>query len=109
MLPLPVEMVMRAYVTGVTSTSIWTHYERGVRVFCGHQLPDGLHKACLHDGSSEDLASRIQDLWHLGGLPAGHEEAMSKILHRFDPIPACRSFDERLEELAVAHAIAGGK
>jgi phosphoribosylaminoimidazole-succinocarboxamide synthase len=37
-------MVMRAYVTGVTSTSIWTHYERGERVFCGHRLPDGLRK-----------------------------------------------------------------
>lgn len=42
--PLPVEMVMRAYLTGVTSTSIWTHYERGERVFCGHRLPDGLRK-----------------------------------------------------------------
>lgn len=42
--PLPVEMVMRAYVTGVTSTSIWTAYERGERVFCGHRLPDGLRK-----------------------------------------------------------------
>jgi len=42
--PLPVEMVMRAYVTGVTSTSIWTHYQKGVRVFCGHTLPDGLRK-----------------------------------------------------------------
>jgi phosphoribosylaminoimidazole-succinocarboxamide synthase len=42
--PLPVEMVMRAYVTGVTSTSIWTHYARGVRNFCGNQLPDGLRK-----------------------------------------------------------------
>src|SRR5215218_4710173 len=42
--PLPVEMVMRAYVTGVTSTSIWTHYTRGERVFCGHRLPDGLKK-----------------------------------------------------------------
>jgi phosphoribosylaminoimidazole-succinocarboxamide synthase len=42
--PLPVEMVMRAYVTGVTSTSIWTHYARGERVFCGHRLPDGLRK-----------------------------------------------------------------
>ena len=30
--PLPVEMVMRSYVTGVTSTSIWTHYARGERV-----------------------------------------------------------------------------
>lgn len=42
--PLPVEMVMRAYVTGVTSTSIWTHYDKGARVFCGHRLPDGLRK-----------------------------------------------------------------
>lgn len=42
--PLPVEMVMRAYVTGVTSTSIWTHYQKGARVFCGHALPEGLRK-----------------------------------------------------------------
>jgi len=42
--PLEVEMVVRAYITGVTSTSIWTHYERGEREFCGHRLPDGLRK-----------------------------------------------------------------
>lgn len=42
--PLPVELVMRAYITGVTSTSIWTHYQKGARVFCGHRLPDGLTK-----------------------------------------------------------------
>jgi phosphoribosylaminoimidazole-succinocarboxamide synthase len=42
--PLPVEMVVRAYITGVTSTSIWTHYSNGTRVFCGHELPDGLQK-----------------------------------------------------------------
>jgi len=42
--PLEVEMIVRAYLTGVTSTSIWTHYERGERVFCGHRLPDGLKK-----------------------------------------------------------------
>ncbi len=42
--PLPVEMVVRAYITGVTSTSIWTHYSQGKRVFCGHALPDGLKK-----------------------------------------------------------------
>ena len=42
--PLPVEMVMRSYLTGVTSTSIWTHYQKGARVFCGHRLPDGLKK-----------------------------------------------------------------
>ncbi|AKT37975.1 phosphoribosylaminoimidazolesuccinocarboxamide synthase [Chondromyces crocatus] len=42
--PLPVEMVVRAYLTGVTSTSIWTHYAAGARKFCGHLLPDGLRK-----------------------------------------------------------------
>ncbi len=42
--PLQVEMVVRAYITGSTSTSIWTHYTRGERVFCGHSLPDGLQK-----------------------------------------------------------------
>jgi len=42
--PLPVEFVMRAYLTGSTSTSIWTAYARGERVYCGHRLPDGLRK-----------------------------------------------------------------
>ncbi len=42
--PLPVEMVMRGYLTGVTSTSIWKHYEAGSRNFCGHALADGLKK-----------------------------------------------------------------
>jgi phosphoribosylaminoimidazole-succinocarboxamide synthase len=42
--PLPVEFVVRAYITGSTSTSIWTHYNAGERTFCGHVLPDGLKK-----------------------------------------------------------------
>lgn len=42
--PLPVELVMRAYLTGVTSTSIWKAYEAGARTFCGHALPDGMRK-----------------------------------------------------------------
>ncbi len=41
---LPVEFVFRAYLTGVSKTSIWTAYERGERSYCGHRLPDGLRK-----------------------------------------------------------------
>jgi phosphoribosylaminoimidazole-succinocarboxamide synthase len=37
-------MVVRAYITGSTSTSMWTHYTQGARVFCGHELPEGLEK-----------------------------------------------------------------
>jgi phosphoribosylaminoimidazole-succinocarboxamide synthase len=42
--PLPVELVMRGYLTGVTTTSIWYAYERGARTFCGHELPSGMRK-----------------------------------------------------------------
>lgn len=41
---IPVEFVMRSYLTGSTSTSIWTHYEKGERNFCGNKLPDGMVK-----------------------------------------------------------------
>jgi phosphoribosylaminoimidazole-succinocarboxamide synthase len=42
--PIKVEMVVRAYLTGSSSTSIWRAYERGERVFCGHPLPDDLRR-----------------------------------------------------------------
>jgi len=42
--PVPVEMVVRGYLTGVSSTSIWRAYEHGERSFCGHALADGLSK-----------------------------------------------------------------
>lgn len=42
--PLAVEFIYRGYLTGSTSTSIWTAYERGERDYCGHQLPEGLKK-----------------------------------------------------------------
>ena len=42
--PYPVEMVVRGYITGVTTTSAWYNYERGVRDFCGNVLPEGLKK-----------------------------------------------------------------
>jgi len=42
--PLRVEIIVRAYMAGVTTTSIWYNYERGVRDFCGNQLPEGLRK-----------------------------------------------------------------
>jgi len=42
--PLPVEMVVRGYITGVTTTSAWYNYEKGVRDFAGNKLPEGLKK-----------------------------------------------------------------
>ena len=41
---LPVEMVVRDYITGSTETSIWPMYERGERVLYGIRFSDGLVK-----------------------------------------------------------------
>ena len=39
---LPVEVVVRGYLAGTTSTSILTQYKAGAREMYGHRLPDGL-------------------------------------------------------------------
>jgi phosphoribosylaminoimidazole-succinocarboxamide synthase len=41
---LPVEVIVRAYLTGVTSTSLWTLYAAGDRHPYGISLPDGMRK-----------------------------------------------------------------
>jgi phosphoribosylaminoimidazole-succinocarboxamide synthase len=41
---LPVEVIVRGYITGVTSTSLWTLYAAGERTPYGIPLPDGLKK-----------------------------------------------------------------
>jgi phosphoribosylaminoimidazole-succinocarboxamide synthase len=68
--PLPVEWVVRAYLTGVTSTSAWTHYERGERTFCGHRLPDGMRK---NDALPEAILTPSTK-----AEKGGHDESVSR-------------------------------
>ena len=42
--PLPVEVVVRGYITGVTTTSLWRQYADGARTIYGHHFPEGLRK-----------------------------------------------------------------
>ena len=42
--PLPVEVIVRGYITGVTKTSLWYLYDQGDREPYGIPLPDGLQK-----------------------------------------------------------------
>lgn len=42
--PLPVEVVVRGYITGVTDTSLWGMYAAGARTVYGYDLPDDLRK-----------------------------------------------------------------
>ncbi|MGC9521501.1 MAG: phosphoribosylaminoimidazolesuccinocarboxamide synthase [Anaerolineae bacterium] len=42
--PLPVEVIVRGYITGSTKTSLWTLYAAGEREIYGYTFPDGLKK-----------------------------------------------------------------
>lgn len=42
--PLPIECVMRGYITGVTGTALWMIYSGGKRNFGNFTLPDGMKK-----------------------------------------------------------------
>jgi phosphoribosylaminoimidazole-succinocarboxamide synthase len=95
---LPVEFVVRGYLTGSTSTSIWVRYEKGDRVYCGHRLPDGLRK-------HQPLAAAL--LTPTTKAPAGqHDELTSK-----DEIVASGALSaelyERAEEMVLALFRAG--
>ena len=84
--PLPVEMVVRAYLTGTTSTSIWIHYERGAREFCGHRLPEGLKKharlpqpiltpSTKAPKGDHDISASRAEILEISGMPASEFDA----------------------------------
>jgi phosphoribosylaminoimidazole-succinocarboxamide synthase len=90
---LPVEFVMRGYLTGTTSTSIWTAYARGERRYCGHDLPEGLRRheklpaplltpttKALH-GEHDELTSRAE-LLARGTLSEGLFDAAHALVQR---------------------------
>jgi phosphoribosylaminoimidazole-succinocarboxamide synthase len=90
---LRAELIMRAYLTGVTTTSIWYNYERGVRSFCGHRLPDGLRKnqplerplltptTKAEKGSHDENASR-EELIAAGAITADDFDAAAASVER---------------------------
>lgn len=88
--PLPVEMVVRAYITGSTSTSMWTHYDAGERVFCGHQLPEGLKKnqrlerplltpATKAAKGEHDVSASREEIIAMGGVTAAEFDRAAEI------------------------------
>lgn len=68
--PLPIEMVVRGYITGVTTTSAWYNYEKGVRNFCGNILPDGLQKNQKFDEPILTPSTKAEK--------GGHDESVSR-------------------------------
>jgi phosphoribosylaminoimidazole-succinocarboxamide synthase len=68
--PLPVEVVVRGHITGVTTTALWYRYALGEREVYGYRFPEGLHK-------NERLPEPIITPTTKGG-PTGHDERLTR-------------------------------
>ena len=92
--PIPVEMVVRGYISGVTKTSIWYSYERGERLIYGLKFPDGLKK-------NQKLPSPVITPTTHGGGKDGHDERLTReeIINRKI---VSRKLYEQMEKAALA-------
>jgi phosphoribosylaminoimidazole-succinocarboxamide synthase len=68
--PFAVEVVVRGYITGVTTTALWYRYALGERDIYGYRFPDGLHK-------NEPLPEPIITPTTKGGA-SGHDERLTR-------------------------------
>ncbi len=67
--PFSVEVIVRGYITGVTSTALWQRYSLGERSIYGYTFPEGLHK-------NQALPQPIITPTTKGG-PTGHDERLT--------------------------------
>jgi phosphoribosylaminoimidazole-succinocarboxamide synthase len=67
--PFSVEVIVRGYITGVTSTALWYRYALGEREIYGYRFPDGLRK-------NQPLPEPIITPTTKGG-PTGHDERLT--------------------------------
>jgi len=67
--PLPIEVIVRGYITGVTTTALWYRYSLGERSIYGYDFPEGLRK-------NQALPAPIITPTTKGG-PTGHDERLT--------------------------------
>jgi len=67
--PFPVEVIVRGYITGVTTTALWYRYALGERHIYGYTFPEGLRK-------NEALPAPIITPTTKGGA-TGHDERLT--------------------------------
>ena len=67
--PFPVEVIVRGYITGVTSTALWYRYSLGERDIYGYRFPEGLQKDAM-------LPEPIITPTTKGGV-TGHDERLT--------------------------------
>ncbi len=101
---LPLEFIVRGYLTGVTKTSAWTNYKHGVRNLCGNVLPDGMRKDQRFDRPIITPTTKLE----------AHDRNVSREEAIGEGLIDAATFDEaaamclRLYEFGVRHAAERG-
>jgi phosphoribosylaminoimidazole-succinocarboxamide synthase len=67
--PFPVEVVVRGYISGVTSTALWYRYSLGERDIYGYHFPEGL---CKNQALPEPIITPTTK-----GGATGHDERLT--------------------------------
>ena len=101
---LPVEFVVRGYITGVTKTSAWYNYQQGVRNFCGNALPEGLKKDQKLDKPILTPTTKLEK----HDRPVSRDEAIAEGLIDAESFDAVAEICFRLFERGVEHAASRG-
>jgi phosphoribosylaminoimidazole-succinocarboxamide synthase len=101
---LPIELVVRGYITGVTKTSLWTQYEKGVRNYCGNPLPEGLRR----DQKLERPILTPTTKLEAHDRPVSREEALQEGLVDAATFDVAADLCFRLFDFGVRHAAARG-
>ncbi|MFQ5459737.1 MAG: phosphoribosylaminoimidazolesuccinocarboxamide synthase [Anaerolineae bacterium] len=98
----PVEMVIRGYITGVTTTSLWYHYSRGEREIYGLRFPEGLRK---NDPLPEPVITPTTK-----AAAGGHDELLTReriLAEGLVPADTYREMEAATRELfAIGSAVA---
>lgn len=68
---IPIEMIIRGYITGSTNTSIWYSYSKGERHIYGLNFPEGLRK-------NQKLPHPVITPTTHGSGKGGHDERMTR-------------------------------
>ncbi|MBL7115824.1 MAG: phosphoribosylaminoimidazolesuccinocarboxamide synthase [Kiritimatiellae bacterium] len=101
---LPLEFVVRGYITGVTMTSAWTNYKNGVRNFCGNILPEGLRKDQKFDEPIITPTTKHEK----HDRNVSREEAIDEGLIDGETFDAAADICRRLYDFGVQHAASRG-
>ena len=101
---LPLEFVVRGYLTGVTKTSAWKNYADGVRNLCGNILPDGLRKDQKLENPIITPTTKHED--HDRNI--SREEAIAEGLIDADLFDAAADICMRLYQFGVTYAASRG-